>query len=221
MNGEERNNFILNMIKTYTERHATYTSEKFLKHIDRDKVKNIVEGGSRDLLDALFLESYFENANVHSFECNSEAYEICKKNLKCGFGRIKLNDMAMSNEDGELSFFAFDHNKTEHHDIGVSSLYRHINQHDVPQKEIKVKGIRLDTYCKLNNIEQIDYLCLDVQGAEQVVLQGLGDLLDKVTYLVLEDDSMFYTGATPVKLHTLEKFELIDTICNDKLYVRR
>ena len=209
------------MIKTYTEKHATYTSEKFLKYIDHHKVKTIVEGGSRDLLDALFLEKYFKEATVHSFECNSEAHKICKENLEQSSGRINLNNMAMSNEDAELSFFAFDHNKTDHHDIGVSSLYRHINQNDVPQIEIKVKGIRLDTYCKLSNIDQIDYLCLDVQGAEQIVLQGLGDMLNNLTYLVLEDDSMFYTGALPVKQHMLEKFELIDTICNDKLYIRR
>jgi len=37
------------MIKTYTQRHGTYTSDKFLNYIDKTKVKTIVEGGSRYL----------------------------------------------------------------------------------------------------------------------------------------------------------------------------
>ena len=110
------------MIKTYTDRHATYTSNNFLKHIDNKKVKTIVEGGSRDLIDALFLEKYFTDAYIHSFECNKEAYEICRSNLKQSSGRIKLNEMAMTNKDTELSFYAFNHDITTEHDIGVSSF---------------------------------------------------------------------------------------------------
>lgn len=209
------------MIKTYTSRHGTYTSDKFLKYIDKTKVKTIVEGGSRDLIDALFLEEYFNGAYIHSFECNREAHQICLSNLQRSLGRITLNSTAMCNEDAQLKFYAFDHIATEHHDIGVSSIYRHINPIDVPQKEIEVTGIRLDTYCNINNIQQIDFLCLDVQGAEQIVLEGLGDMINKLTYLVVENDSMFYSDAPTINQALLEDFRIVDTICNDALYIRK
>jgi len=150
------------MIKTYTHRHGTYTSDKFLKYIDKTKVKTIVEGGSRDLIDALFLEEYFNDAYIHSFECNTEAYQICLTNLQKSLGRITLNSTAMCNEDTQLKFYAFDHIVTKHHDIGVSSIYKHINPIDVPQKEIEVTGIRLDTYCSLHNIQQHIFVSLRV-----------------------------------------------------------
>lgn len=209
------------MIKHYNERHATYTSDRFLKYINIEKIKVIVEGGSRDLIDALYLEKYFQRAHIHSFECNEDAYNICQTNIQQSLGRIKLNKLAMCDVDGEIFFHPFDHSVTDEHDIGVSSIYRHIDQNSVPQKTVKVNSIRLDTYCVANNINRIDYLCLDVQGAEQLVLSGLGNLLSEITYIVLEDDSMFYTGATNVNSILLKDFELVDMICNDKLYIKK
>ena len=218
MNGKETLN---KMIKTYDNIHATYTSKQFLNFIDVKDVNVIVEGGSRDLVDALYLEQHFNNAQIHSFECNEEAYAICSKNLNRSKGRIKLNKLAMTNKNGELSFYAFDHNVTDHHDIGVSSLYKHKDQNGVPQKEITVLGTRLDTYCNNNNITSIDYLCLDVQGAEQSVLEGLGNMLTTIKYIVLENDSSFYSDAPEISEQLLTNFKVVSKICNDSLYIRK
>ena len=218
MNGRETLN---KMIKAYDNIHATYTSKQFLDLIDPKEVNVVIEGGSRDLLDSLFLEQHFTNALIHSFECNEEAYVICSDNLKKSSGRIKLNKLAMTNKNGKMSFYAFDHNLTTQHDIGVSSLYRHKDQNGVPQKEISVMGTRLDTYCTNNNITKIDYLCLDVQGAEQSVLEGLGKMLDTVKYIVLENDSDFYLDAPDISNQLLTNYTVASKICNDSLYIKK
>lgn len=217
MNGVDTNS----MIKTYHNIHATYTSKQFLNFIDVERVSIIIEGGSRDLVDALFLEQHFKGAQIHSFECNDEAYQICAQNLERSEGRVKLNKLAMTNTNDNLIFYAFDHDSTDEHDIGVSSLYKHKNANSVPQKEITVKGIRLDHYCNINNIPRIDYLCLDVQGAEQSVLEGLGDLIKTVTYLVLENDGSCYQNAPEISDLLLADFNLVSTLCNDRLYIRK
>jgi len=209
------------MIKTYSNKHGTYTSKQFLDFIDLKEVNVVVEGGSRDLLDALFLEEYFQSAHIHSFECNEEAYDICVENLKKGSGRIKLNKLAMAEKDGDLTFYSFDHNSTNEHDIGVSSIYKHKDQNSVPQKPKNVSCTRLDTYCKKNNITKIDYLCLDVQGAEQIVLEGLGDMLSTVKYIVLENDSNYYDGAPVISEQILTNYNVASTIWNDSLYIRK
>lgn len=209
------------MIKIYNKPHATYSSKQFLNFIDVSEVHYIIEGGSRDLIDALFLEQHFKDARIHSFECNDEAYQICAQNLEKSDGRIKLNKLAMTNTNDNLTFYAFDHDITDEHDIGVSSLYKHKDTNGVPQKEIIVKGMRLDHYCNINNIPRIDYLCLDVQGAEQSVLEGLGDFLKTVKYLVLEDDSSSYYNATAISDILLADFNQVSTICSDKLFIRK
>jgi hypothetical protein len=60
-----------------------------------------------------------------------------------------------------------------------------------------------------------------VQGAEQIVLEGLGDIINKLTYLVVENDSMFYSDAPTINQALLEDFKIVDTICNDILYIRK
>ena len=46
-----------------------------------------------------------------------------------------------------------------------------------PQKEIIVNGIRLDTFINENNINNIDLLCMDLQGYELNALKSLGNHL--------------------------------------------
>ncbi len=207
------------MIKNFTTKHATYTEEQFIEHVNKD-ASVIIEAGSRDLLDALYLEQYFPKANIYSFECNEDSWSICENNLNKSEGRIHLSKCALYNKNENISFYAFEHDKTEEHDIGVSSIYKHNNPASVPQKNVTVKGIRLDTFCEQNAIKYIDYLCLDVQGAEKVVLEGLGDFLNKVGFLVLEDDAFQYQQCESVGIDLLKNFEQITSICHDTLYRR-
>ena len=55
-----------------------------------------------------------------------------------------------------------------------------------PQKEIKVNGIRLDTFLNNNNILNIDLLCVDLQGYELNALKSLNNLLNNVKYIITE-----------------------------------
>ena len=55
-----------------------------------------------------------------------------------------------------------------------------------PQKEIIVDGIRLDTFINENNIENIDLLCIDLQGYELNAIKSLGNYLYKVKYIITE-----------------------------------
>jgi hypothetical protein len=51
----------------------------FSNLIDKNNVKVIFELGSRDLKDALLLESYYSGSSVYSFECNPDCLVECKK----------------------------------------------------------------------------------------------------------------------------------------------
>jgi hypothetical protein len=51
-----------------------------------------------------------------------------------------------------------------------------------------VQGIRLDDWIKKEQIKRIDLLCVDVQGAALKVLQGLGENLADIKYIITEAD---------------------------------
>ena len=48
-----------------------YLEDIFKNNIDKNKVKTVFELGSRDLIDAIKLQKYF-NCDVFLFECNPD-----------------------------------------------------------------------------------------------------------------------------------------------------
>lgn len=178
--------------------YQTYLSYHFFENIiDKSKINTIFELGSRDLVDAIRLSKVY-NAKVYAFECNPDCIFECKKNLQNLDYNSKNNivfvDKAVALNDGEVSFFPFDLNK--YNNMGSSSMYkidfsmRDNNDPDYnrenPQYEIKVDGTRLDTFVKENNINNIDMICLDLQGYELNALKSLGDELHNVKYIITE-----------------------------------
>ena len=59
---------------------------------------------------------------------------------------------------------------------------------DFKTGEVAVQSLTLDGYCSDNKVERIDYLKVDVQGAELQVLQGAEGLLSNraIKYVLLE-----------------------------------
>jgi len=154
-------------------------------NIDKTSIKVIVECGSRDCLDAIKLQEYYNVNTVYSFECNPESILVCEENIK-NKENIKLIPLAVYNENKEVEFCPTDMDKSIDKNIGASSLLWHRDQVEYIQKKILVKGIRLDTFMKEENINKIDLLCMDLQGAEYLALEGLGERIHDVHYLITE-----------------------------------
>ncbi len=53
----------------------------FIDKINNNEIKTIFELGSRDLIDAIKLSNYFEDATLYAFECNTDFLIECNKNL--------------------------------------------------------------------------------------------------------------------------------------------
>ena len=80
----------------------------------------------------------------------------------------------------------------------VSSNEYHLNIQteffDVPSGRKKISNIRttirglynIQKYCKTNNIKSIDFLKIDVEGSEHMVLEGFTDLLSKKAIKVIQ-----------------------------------
>ena len=64
----------------------------------------------------------------------------------------------------------------------------------------KVPASRLDTFCAAHGITEIDLLHMDVQGAEALVLDGMGDLRPTMIFLEIDEvkETSGYLGATPM-----------------------
>lgn len=125
--------------------------------------------GYYTLLAALHLT---KNQRVHAFEANPKVFKALEHNTELNsFGNVRLEQVVMSDEDGEVCFYL----PPEEAQSNGSLLPGFIGD----QKPILTKSIRFDTYCARENIDKVDLLKIDVEGAELKVLKGMGTLLDK------------------------------------------
>ena len=194
---------------------------QFNKSIDKKEVKTIFELGSRDLIDAKKLINHYNNAICYSFECNPDCLIECKKN-KANFNkdeneRIILIENAVSIDNNKVLFRPFD--LSIYNNMGSSSMLEidfSMRNKDDPdynkgkvQKEIEVNGIRIDTYMENNNIQNIDLLCIDLQGYELQAIKSMGEKIKTVKYIITECSivSTYKNGAIFSELNDyLEKY---------------
>ena len=180
---------------------TNYTPESlnnFYNAID-SKFKNpedvlvIFDIGSLHCLESVEFSKKYKNAKIYAFEANSESYKVCLENTK-DIENITVINKCINDYDGECSFFPINTTKTVttwfDGNRGASSMFKangavdHIEKY--VQDEIKMPCLRLDTFCKENNITNIDAIWMDLQGAEMLALKGLGEVLDTVSVIQTE-----------------------------------
>lgn len=169
---------------------------KWNRYIDPQKVHQIVEVGSRDAIDSILLGYYYQ-CPVIAFECNPEGLERCYKNVE-KYPYVTVVPMACYSETKDLLFYPVKESNggSIPTNIGGSSLFK--VREGGPEKShkqgppISVHATRLDTYMEENGIQEIDLLCMDVQGATLEVLKGLGEKLHHVKYIITE---VYFTPA--------------------------
>jgi len=163
-----------------------YLQECFTKHIKKDEIDIILEAGAMDCEDTVSLYEYYKPKKIYTFECNPDNVEMCKNNI-INNNDIILTQKALFNKNEKVKFFITDLDKSIDKNRGASSLLYHLdNKVSYIQKETEVDGIRLDTFMLNKKIKKIDLLCLDLQGAENIALDGLGERIKDVKYILTE-----------------------------------
>lgn len=166
---------------------------KFLLNIiDLDDSKTILDIGSWHLEQAIELSIIFSNANIYAFEPVPESYFNCVQKANF-FKNISVFNLAIADFSGTTSFYPIDPAISPDPNIGASSLLKFkdglngsfFNQCWI-QKEIKTEAITLDEWSEKNNINSIDIVWMDVQGAELKALKGGDKILEKTKVILTE-----------------------------------
>jgi len=137
--------------------------------------------------------------------------------------RVKLYQVAIGDIDGEVDF-----NVSLNNNLYSSSLkepgdalfntWSWLFPNKFSFGKTKVKSITLDTFTKENNIELIDFVWLDCQGAEDLVIKGGKQTFkNKVRYLYTEySNQEIYKGEPSLDkiLSMLSTYSLIENMHN-------
>ena len=114
----------------------------------------------------------FSNSTIHAFEISEKTFKVLKRRYQDN-SQIVLNNFGLSDKSGEFEYKDYGKNS------GVNSLILDSDFHDfqIKSKILKTMIDIGDEYCLNNNVHSIDFLKIDVEGAEHLVLGGFTNLL--------------------------------------------
>lgn len=117
----------------------------------------------------IFARLVGERGKVFAFEPDPTNFSLLKKNVEInGYSNVVLVQKAVSNKTGKLKLYLSKKNLGDHR----------IYDSQDGRKSIDIESIRLDDYFKEKNLE-IDFIKMDIQGAEGGAIQGMLNLLRK------------------------------------------
>jgi len=171
----------------------------------------IFDVGACNFTDSVRFRETFPQAQIFSFEPdknNLKDYGEAAENLY----QITVVPIALSNEDSEATFYPSDHLNGKTWKFS-GSIFKPKTKEGTAEgffheglmfhlEGYNVQVVRMDTFCKLNEINKIDYLHIDVQGAEYKVLSAMGNLRPR---LILAETSEFETYETGTSVEKLDE----------------
>lgn len=128
---------------------------------------------------SIFAKATNNNLKVVAFEPSSKNAKVFKLNAVVNnFEDIELYNMALSNFNGVGELYVNNQICTDH--ILMMNQYRKTTE--ILDREIEsVSVMTMDSWCEKYHFpsEQVRYICLDVEGHENAVLEGMEKLLSK------------------------------------------
>jgi FkbM family methyltransferase len=136
-----------------------------LDRLSAHQIKAVLDVGANagDYTNACL--SRFPGATVHAFEIVSSTYQRLKSNVSSS--RARLNCIGLSDREGEI---VINYNPA---DDGSSSLHGGNRVHGGDWQALVCSTTTGDKYIFDNAIAHVDLLKIDVEGAENLVLEGL------------------------------------------------
>jgi FkbM family methyltransferase len=149
----------------------------------------IIEIGANDGTHTAWFKNVFPSAVIHCFEPDQRAACVFRERFK-DMKDVHLYEMAVGAISGEADFYP-SVGRAERDWTASGSLHRptgHLEVHPSISfgSPIKIRSVRLDEWCRQRNIKRVDFIWMDVQGAEFDVFAGAKESLAMARFLYTE-----------------------------------
>ncbi len=133
-------------------------------------------------LSVIYFKKLYPKAKVFAFEPDTNIFKMLEFNVKSqNLSNVELINAAAWIYDGELSFYS--------EGSLAGSVIVDFSQKGV---QYKVKSIDIDAYLGviLNKYKKIDFLKIDIEGAENTIIEAIADRMPLVENLFFEYHSV-------------------------------
>jgi FkbM family methyltransferase len=211
---------------------------------DKGASISIFDIGACEGEDAVRYSRLFPSASIFVFEPRPDNLKKIQSNLtEYKVTTARVFDVALSSSKGSAVFYLSSGKPEE---IGESDEWDYGNKSSslLPPGEkmkehtewlefketLEVQTERLDTFCKSHSISIIDFIHMDVQGAELMVLEGAGNIINQIKAIWMEVEAVELYKGQPLKTD-VEKFmaannficvkSTVGAVAGDQLYVNK
>lgn len=161
--------------------------EIFIEHIYKQELSEkpyIIDCGANIGMSVIYMKQLFPQAEILAFEPDEKNFDLLTRNIASfGYTGVDLHKEAVWNENTTLSFSS------------ESSMGSKIELHHTANTK-EVKAVRLKDF--LNR--EVDFLKIDIEGAEYSVLTDIVDSLQNVKNMFLEYHGTFDQNRELVKM---------------------
>ncbi|KRR23285.1 methyltransferase [Bradyrhizobium sp. CCBAU 051011] len=177
----------------------------------------ILDIGCNDGTDTRKFLELCPQAQLYCFEPDPRAAARFKKNMDRYLDKVKLFEIAVSDRNGRIDFHPSNGNG-DAKDWDLSGSIRRPKNHLVEYEwvrfdhPISVETRRLDDWCSEAKLKRIDFIWMDVQGAESDVIAGGRHSLSNTRFIYTEySDQELYEGQKSLQaiLDLLPSFEVV------------
>ena len=122
-----------------------------------------------------------ETGKVYVFEPGANNLPYTRKNLAASkIKNIELVEKAVSDTNGKATFYLENitgQSNSLVKDYRVTKKIHSKTFTDLKKKEVEVETIRIDDFILQNNIAKVDFVKIDIEGAEYLAIKGMPNLL--------------------------------------------
>ncbi len=222
--------------------NAPLPIEKELKAILNTQESLVIfDIGSCEGEDSIKYAKFFPNSKIYSVEALPKNLELIHKNLSFfNINNVEIVPFALSDSNGTAKFYVSS-GQPESAQTSADWDYGNKSSSLLPpsdtlsvlpwlkfENSIEVKTTTLRDICLERCITSVDFIHMDVQGAELKVLQGAGALIKRIKVIWLEVEAIPLYKHQPLK-KDIEEFMLmnnfyrlkntVDEVSGDQLYI--
>lgn len=141
----------------------------------------IIDGGSNIGISCLYFKMQYPSAKIICFEPDPNAFRLLTKNVEVNhLKNVTLINAALARTSGKVNFYG--QFNGEHPDARGNSIVDIWGLQRNTSTEIIVDSINLSQYIDC----EVDFLKLDIEGAEEQVLEEIKDRLHFVKSIAIE-----------------------------------
>jgi FkbM family methyltransferase len=140
----------------------------------------IIDCGAHIGMSVLYFKRRYPHAQLIAFEPNPQTFRILEQNIKQNnLQSVQLVNAALTADDGEIPFYVRQDSTISWGDTGLKGA---IVGSEQQWRTISVHSVRLSSYIT----GPVDYLKLDIEGMEEIVLREIEEKLSLITEIRIE-----------------------------------